>query len=143
MPKRIKLLGAGIGVLIVTWAAGSAIVMLLWNSLLPRIFGFPQLNYPEALGIFALARILFGGLNGFGSGRGRGTRERGSPVHRANRLREKWMTMNEDERKEFIRNERDFTGLNRLHTQLHEFFDEEEEGKLKAKYKTEKENINE
>ena len=111
MRNTFKLRAAGIGIVAVTWAAGGAIAMLLWNALLPRIFGFHCLNYLEAVGLLALARILFGGLGGFGLGGERGIRERGSPVHRANRLRERWMNMSEDERRDFIKNERDFAGF--------------------------------
>ena len=144
MKNKGKFRAAAIGIVVVTWAAGAVIVMLLWNALLPRIFGLPQLNYLEALGIFALARILFGGLHGFGPGGGeRGIRERGSPVHRANRLREKWMTMSEDERKEFVRKERDYAGLSGLHTRLHEYFDDEKEETQAPQDRANRENSNE
>ncbi len=42
------------------------IVMALWNWLIPELFNGPQLNFWQALGILALARILTGGM---GSGR--------------------------------------------------------------------------
>lgn len=42
-------------------AAGGAAVMLLWNWLLPALFGWPVLSFWQALGILALCRILFGG----------------------------------------------------------------------------------
>ena len=44
------------------------IVMLLWNWLLPPLFGWPQITRWQALGLLVLCRILFGG---FGSGGGR------------------------------------------------------------------------
>ncbi len=43
-------------------ALASALVMLLWNSLLPEIFGFKAINYVQALGLLILAKILFGGF---------------------------------------------------------------------------------
>jgi hypothetical protein len=44
------------------------VVMLLWNALLPPLFGWPQITLWQALGLLVLCRILFGGL---GSGGGR------------------------------------------------------------------------
>ena len=52
---------------------GGGIVMLLWNWLLPPLFGWPELTLLQAFGLLALCRILFGG---FGQGGG------GGPHHR-------------------------------------------------------------
>ena len=49
---------------------GGKIVQLLWNWLLPELFGFPQLSYWQALGLLALCRILFGSIGGRGGGGG-------------------------------------------------------------------------
>ena len=54
-------------------ALGGYVVELLWNWLLPPLFGWPQLGFWQALGLLALCRILFGGLGGHG-GHGRGSR---------------------------------------------------------------------
>jgi hypothetical protein len=54
-------------------ALGGTIVRLLWNGLLPGLFGFPQVTFWQALGLLALSRILFGGL-GMGGGSRRGRR---------------------------------------------------------------------
>ena len=43
-------------------ALGGKIVQLLWNSLLPPLFGLSQVTFWQALGLLALCRILFGGL---------------------------------------------------------------------------------
>lgn len=40
------------------------VIMWLWNWLMPMIFGLAQVNYWQAVGIFILAKILFG----FGGG---------------------------------------------------------------------------
>ena len=40
----------------------SAIVMLLWNAVLPYVSGLLPLNYWQAMGIFVLSRILFSGF---------------------------------------------------------------------------------
>lgn len=42
------------------------IVMLLWNYTLPDIFHFPVITFWQALGLFLLAKVLFG----FGKGKG-------------------------------------------------------------------------
>jgi uncharacterized membrane protein YgcG len=57
-------------------ALGGVVVQLLWNWLVPSIFGLRALTLWEALGVLALSRILFGGF-GRGSGSSGGSR-RGS-----------------------------------------------------------------
>lgn len=37
-----------------------SMVWLLWNWLIPEIFGGPKINYLQALGILALSRLLVG-----------------------------------------------------------------------------------
>ena len=41
-----------------------SVVMLLWNALLPALFGFKIITFWQALGILVLAKILFGGFRG-------------------------------------------------------------------------------
>ena len=101
----------GIGVFLAMLAVFAAVAMLLWNALMPELFGLPSLNYVQAAGMVALARILFGGLGGLGGGRfmphgGHGRDER--LFHHGNALREKWMNMSEEERKAFVEKERGF-----------------------------------
>ena len=50
--------------LVVTVSGG--IVMLLWNWLLPPLFGLPQVTLLQGFGLLALGRILFGGFGGGG-----------------------------------------------------------------------------
>ncbi len=50
-------------------AIGGEVVRLLWNWLLPPLFGWSQITFWQALGILALCRILFGGFGHHGSGR--------------------------------------------------------------------------
>jgi len=38
------------------------IIMLLWNWLMPAIFGLVTINYWQAVGIIILAKFLFGGF---------------------------------------------------------------------------------
>ena len=49
-------------------AIGGLIVRLLWNALLPVIFGVPAISFWQALGLLALSRILFGGFGMRGCG---------------------------------------------------------------------------
>ena len=50
-------------------AIGGEIVKLLWNWLLPPLFGWRQITFWQALGLLALCRILFGGFGVKGSSR--------------------------------------------------------------------------
>jgi membrane protein required for beta-lactamase induction len=68
-------------------AIGGTVVMLLWNWLLPALFGFHPLTFWQAIGILALSRILFGG-HGFHRSRFR-------------RRRERWERMTPEERERF------------------------------------------
>jgi hypothetical protein len=41
---------------------GGELVLLLWNWLLPPLFGWRPISFWQALGLLALCRILFGGF---------------------------------------------------------------------------------
>ncbi|MDR1455032.1 MAG: hypothetical protein LBJ01_05215 [Tannerella sp.] len=75
-----------------------AAVMCLWNWLTPAIFGWETITFWQALGMLALARILFGSLGGHG---------RHFP-HPHGHFREKWQQMTPEEREAFIRRRRQF-----------------------------------
>lgn len=47
---------AGIGVLF------GFVIMWLWNWLMPMLFGLREITYWQAIGIFLLAKILFGSI---------------------------------------------------------------------------------
>ncbi len=66
-------------------------VMVLWNALLPALFGWPLIGFWQALGLLVLSRILVGGLRG---GRGGGR-------HWRARMADRWATMSEEERSSF------------------------------------------
>src|SRR5712691_10912502 len=72
-------------------AIGGAVVLQLWNWLLPPLFGWQQITFWQAVGILALCRILFGGLGLHGSGRSRFRR----------RMAERWEHMTPEERERF------------------------------------------
>ncbi|MDR1654334.1 MAG: hypothetical protein LBS01_11960 [Prevotellaceae bacterium] len=68
-----------------------AVVMWLWNALLPQIFGIVPINFWQALGVLILCRILFSGFSSKHAFAGRGRRHK-------NRIRRKWQNMTPDER---------------------------------------------
>ncbi len=47
--------------IVVAIAVFGAIVMALWNWLMPPIFGLHPIGFAQAVGLLVLARILFGG----------------------------------------------------------------------------------
>ncbi len=91
MRKRLILIAplAILAMVIFTWIGGE-LVKLLWNWLLPTLFGLRQITFWQAIGLLALCRILFGGfrLGGHGSTRSR-IRQR---------MEERWEHMTPEER---------------------------------------------
>ena len=82
-------------------AAGfSAGIMLLWNWLMPFLFGLTVINFWQALGLLVLCRILFGGFGGWHRRR----QVRG--FEGMHHLREKWEKMTPEQRKEFVNRRR-------------------------------------
>jgi hypothetical protein len=75
---------------------GGEVVRLLWNWLLPSLFGWRLINFWQAVGLLALCRILFGRWGG------RGFR----PSFRG-RMRERWEQMTPEDREEFRKKFRD------------------------------------
>ena len=77
--KRIaKFIAMGIaGIIAITLFIflGGKVVQLLWNWLMPMLFGLREVTFWQAVGILALSRILFGGL-GIGGRRSRRRRAR-------------------------------------------------------------------
>jgi hypothetical protein len=81
---------------IVAVAAMGAIVMWLWNWLIPDLFNGPVIHFWQALGLMLLSRILFRGFYGMkhrGMGMGYGPWknkwEKMSPEEK-NKMRELW-----------------------------------------------------
>ena len=127
MKNTIKFRFAGICIMLAACAVFGAAVMLLWNELMPALFKFQQIGYLQAVGLLILARILFGGI-GHGAGR-RGIWGAGEGrFYHGNKLREKWMNMSADERKEFVEKEKDFFRFNRGFSHFHDFFGDGETG---------------
>ncbi len=67
------------------------VLMALWNWLVPPLIGWKAIDYWQALGLFVLARILFG----FG-GHGRHMH-----MHWRARMAERWERMSPEEREKF------------------------------------------
>ncbi len=50
----------GVGAVVVFFAVFGIFIRLLWNWLMPVIFGLPRITYPQAVGLLLLTRLLFG-----------------------------------------------------------------------------------
>jgi hypothetical protein len=126
MRNTFKFRFTGILTMLAATAIFGAVVMLLWNALMPQIFALPVLNYLQAAGLLILGRLLFGGIGGRGHGGRRGKGD-GHLFNHGNKLREKWMNMSEEERKEFMEKEKDFFNFNRGFSRFNGRFNDEEE----------------
>ena len=80
---------------------GGEIVRLLWNWLLPPLFGWREVTFWQALGLLALCRILFGGSGWRGSMR--------SNMRR--RMQERYEHMTPEERERFRQRMRERWGF--------------------------------
>lgn len=99
--KQDRLRMALFGIIVMT--GFSAVVMLLWNLLMPEIFGLNAVNFWQAAGLLILSRILFSSSWGAGKPHDRHMNNfRGNPIH------EKWMKMSDKEREDFINKRREF-----------------------------------
>ena len=80
----LMILGAGLMV---------ALVMVLWNWLMPTIFGLITLTYWQAGGLLLLSKLLLSGFN---------FNKRGhKPPFAKNTMREKFMNMTDEEKEGF------------------------------------------
>ena len=92
--KLIWMIPLGIVAVAAFIALGGLSVQLLWNWLLPPLFGFRQIGFWQGLGILALSRILFGGFgchgnHGPGPGRRWGKWREGMTPEERERFRER------------------------------------------------------
>jgi hypothetical protein len=90
-------------------AVGGTIVLLLWNWLLPPLFGWREITFWQALGLLALCRILFGGLGGRGGPHSRVRRHVMDRV--VDRMAERWEHMTPEERERFRQGMRERCGF--------------------------------
>ena len=82
-------------------AALGGVVMGLWNAVIPGLLtGAQAIDYPHALGLLLLCRILFGGFRGYGGWRGGW---HGHRFGRRGRCGPDWHAMTPEERERFRR----------------------------------------
>lgn len=62
-PKALRVVIVLALVALATTVVG-LIVMGLWNALVPAVFAGPAITWAQALGLFVLGRVLFGGWGG-------------------------------------------------------------------------------
>jgi hypothetical protein len=92
MRKIAIVLAASVGI-VAFIGIGGEVVMRLWNWNLPAVFGWRQITFWQAIGIFALCRILFGDL---------GMRVRGPHGSKVRqRMLERYSQMTPEERERF------------------------------------------
>ena len=72
-------------------AAIGAVVMGLWNWLMPELFGWHVIGFWQAVGLLVLSKILLGGLRG----------SWGHRTHWRTRMTERWEQMTDEEREQF------------------------------------------
>ncbi|MCD7971099.1 MAG: hypothetical protein LUG18_00290 [Candidatus Azobacteroides sp.] len=94
----------GFFIFMAAFAGIGAIVMLLWNALIPGIIGWTAISYWQAIGLMLLSRLLLGG---FGRFHGRfGGHFGHNALHdhhkRFHEMRDKMQTMSREEKKEYI-----------------------------------------
>lgn len=90
MKQRIKWVILFIPIFIGGFFLFSGLLMLLWNAVLPAaVPAIKAIGFWQAMGIFALSKILFGFNKGWGGRRGQWKQ----------RMQEKWGTMKEMEQK--------------------------------------------
>lgn len=122
MNKKRKLWHVLIFIAVV--AAAIAIVMLLWNALIPSIIGWSAITYWQAAGLVILCKLLFGGLG----------RHRQGPWffhdqgHKPGQhLHERMKGMSREEKRDFIR-KRMAVGFERMFDDENEVTSDKTEG---------------
>jgi hypothetical protein len=102
-PRKRKLLWMaplGILAMVLFVVVGGEVVKLLWNWLLPSLFGWRLITFWQAVGLLALCRILFGRFGPRGFGRSNFRR----------RMSGRWERMTPEEREKFRQAWRDRCG---------------------------------
>ncbi|HEX4758482.1 MAG TPA: hypothetical protein VH308_10880 [Terracidiphilus sp.] len=87
--RGLKMVGIGL-IAITAFIVMGFVLMGLWNWLMPMLFGLKTIGYWQAVGLFILSKILFGGFRGGGGRR-----------HWRNRMEERWEHMTPEEREKF------------------------------------------
>lgn len=98
MSCRVRVVGKALLVLVGIAVLGG-MVMALWNWVAPALFVSARaIDYPHALGLLVLSRILFGGFRGHGGWHGR-------------RYWRRWERMTPEERENFQKSMRAGRGI--------------------------------
>lgn len=84
LPKILLMAIVGVAVI-------GFVVMSLWNSLMPALFGWHTVTFWQAIGLLILSKILFGGFRG----------RPGGHMGWRGRMRERWASMTPEEREKF------------------------------------------
>ncbi len=92
MRKAWKILRIAIVAALALGAIGF-VIMSLWNWLAPVAFGGHLIGFWQAIGLFALARLLLGGFRGHGRHGG----------HWRHHMAHRWSRMSDEERERFAR----------------------------------------
>ncbi len=89
---------------IVFFGLAIAVVMLLWNAIIPGLTGWGTLGYLQAAGLFLLTRILFGGHGpGHWHSRWHGHHDWHNHPGMDEDMKKKMKCMSWDEKREYIR----------------------------------------
>ena len=88
---------------------GGEVVKLLWNWLLPPLFGWREITFWQGLGLLALCRILFGGFSRHGGPRSNIRRRMADRM--ADRVADRWEHMAPEERERFRQRMRERCGF--------------------------------
>jgi hypothetical protein len=88
MNKKWLMVPIGIAAIAIFTFLGGNAVKLLWNWLMPMLFGLREVTFWQAVGILALSRILFGGI-GLGGNRSRGRWDRNMSPEERQRFRQR------------------------------------------------------
>ncbi|MDR3060118.1 MAG: hypothetical protein LBU84_18515 [Prevotella sp.] len=93
-------------VFLAVFAAAIAVVMLLWNALIPSIIGWTTINYWQAAGLMLLSRLLLGGFGHFGKfgGHRHFGKQKKEDFRQWHMMRDKMKDMSRDEKREYMRN---------------------------------------
>ena len=100
----LAILGIGVFIFI-----GGEVVRLLWNWLLPPLFGWREITFWQALGLLALCRILFGRSGWHASGRSSFRRRMEERI--AERMAARCENMTPEERERFQQRMRERWGF--------------------------------
>lgn len=102
---------AAIAGIIVIAFIGGEIVKLLWNWLMPQLFGWREITFWQGFGLLALCRILFGGLGAHGAGGSRSGMRTRVLDRVADRVGDRWDDMTPEERERFRQRLRERCGF--------------------------------